>query len=62
MAKIRVRYEAVDPYYQDQEQVFIGPTIESCENQQFEFEQYLARNHCGWLGSIYKTKILEEEL
>lgn len=61
MAKIRVKYEAVNPYYQDQEQIFIGPTIESCREQQFEFEQFLARSHCGWLGTIYRTEILEEK-
>lgn len=62
MAKIRIKYEAINPYYSDQEQVFIGPTIEDCERQQYEFEVYLGRNHPHGFLVMYRPRILEEKL
>lgn len=62
MAKLVVKYEAVDPYYSDQVQTFIGVDIDSCEEQRYEFEKWLGRNHPAGIMFIYKTKILEEKL
>lgn len=37
--KLTVYYEAIDPYYSSQEQVFIGIDEESCYDQKYEFEE-----------------------
>ena len=39
--KLTVYYEAIDPYYSSQEQVFIGIDEESCYSQRDEFEEWL---------------------
>ena len=59
MAKLKVKYKAIDPYYSDMEQTFIDYTIEGCERQQLEFEQYLGREHKNGIMFIYKVEILQ---
>lgn len=39
MAKLRVKYIPIDPYYSTIEQVFIGSTVEECEDQEYEYEK-----------------------
>ena len=53
--KLRVYYEAIDPYYPSQEQVFIGIDEESCYSQKDVFEEWLARNHSNGMSNIYKV-------
>lgn len=55
---LKIKYIAIDPYYSDVEQSFIGLDIDSCERQRFEFESYLGREHSNGISSIYKTEIL----
>ena len=59
MAKLKVKYTPIDPYYSVIEQTFIDSTIEGCELQQFEFEQWLGREHKNDIMSIYKVEILQ---
>lgn len=61
MAKLRVRYIAIDPYYSTHEQTFIGATLDDCGEQQFEYEQWLGREHPAGIKCIFKTEILEEK-
>ena len=53
--KLRVHYEAIDPYYSSQEQVFIGINEESCYSQKDEFEEWLGKNHPNGMNNIYKV-------
>ena len=53
--KLIVHYEAIDPYYSSQEQVFIGINEESCYSQKDEFEEWLGRNHPNGMNNIYKV-------
>lgn len=62
MARLKIKYTAIDPYYSDQEQVFIGSDIEDCWSQAYMFEKYLGRNHSNTIMLTYKTEIIEEKL
>lgn len=53
-------YEAIDPYYSDQVQTFIGFTHEDLDEQQYDFEQYLGREHSAGISFIYKSHIIFE--
>lgn len=55
-----VKYIAVDPYYSDQVQTYIGSTIEEIDNIQYETEEHMARFHAN-LGMIYKPEIILED-
>ena len=58
--KLKVYYEAIDPYYSSEEQVFIGADKESCYSQRDGFEEWLGRNNPNGLNNIYK--VTSEEL
>jgi hypothetical protein len=38
MARLKIRYKAVDPYYSTHEQTFIGVNLDDCDNQRFEYD------------------------
>lgn len=61
MAKLRIRYNSIDPYYSTTEQTFIGVSLADCENQKYEFEEWLGREHPSGIMSIYRPEILEEK-
>ena len=52
-----VKYEAVDPYYSDQEQTYIGSSPEEVNAIQWETEEFMAREHTC-LSMIYRSKII----
>lgn len=52
-----VRYVAVDPYYSDQTQTYIGANPTEVDNIQFETEQFMSREHAS-LSMIYKPEII----
>jgi hypothetical protein len=60
MARLKIRYKAVDPYYSTHEQTFIGVNLDDCDNQRFEYEQWLGREHPSGIMTIFKPEILEE--
>lgn len=60
MARLKIRYNAVDPYYSTHEQTFIGVNLDDCNNQRFEYEQWLGREHPSGIMTIFKPEILEE--
>lgn len=60
MAKIIVKYVAIDPYYSTTTQTFIGENLDSCDQQKYEFEKWLGRNHSNGIASIYKIEIIKE--
>lgn len=55
-----VKYNAIDPYYSDFDITFIGADLDSLDYQQYELENYLGREHCNGIGSIYRPEIIEE--
>ena len=54
-----VKYTAIDPYYSDQIQTYIGATQEEIDNIRQETEEFMAREHNGLLSMIYKTEIID---
>ena len=60
MARLKIRYNAVDPYYSTHEQTFIGVNLDDCDNQRFEYEQWLGREHPSGIMTIFEPEILEE--
>ena len=54
-----VKYTAVDPYYSDQTQTYIGATLSEIDDIQYETEEHMARFHAS-LGMIYKSEIIFE--
>lgn len=60
MARLKIRYNAIDPYYSTHEQTFIGVNLDDCDNQRFEYEQWLGREHPSGIMTIFKPEILEE--
>lgn len=61
MAKLKIKYESIDPYYSDIIQTFIGEDIFSCWDQELMFKEWLGRNHSNGISSIYNVKIIEEK-
>ena len=52
-----VKYIAIDPYYSDQEQVYIGANAEEIDKIQWETEEFMAKEHY-FLGAIYEKEII----
>ena len=55
-----VQYLAIDPYYSDITQTYIGSTIEEIDNIQYETEEFMKGENLS-LSSIYKVNIIEDE-
>lgn len=55
-----VRYKAIDPYYSDVEQTYIGATLNEVDEIQFETERHMGQHHANGITSIYKTEIISE--
>ena len=50
----KVWYEAIDPYYSDCVQTFIGASWEDLDNQEYEHDKWLGREHPAGIRFIYK--------
>ena len=55
-----VKYTAIDPYYSDVIQEYIGFTEEEIDSIQYETEKFMGREHPSGIMSLYKTEIIEE--
>lgn len=55
-----VKYKAIDPYYSDITQTYIGTSVEELDNIQYETEQHMKGSRFS-LSSIYKTEWLLDE-
>lgn len=55
-----VKYTAIDPYYSDFEETYIGENLDSLDEQEYELEKYVGRNHPHGIDAIYKIELLEE--
>lgn len=56
--KIKKKYIAIDPYYSDFEISFIGDNLDKIDEQIFDFEKYLGREHPSGISTIYKTEFV----
>ena len=55
-----VQYLAIDPYYSDITQTYIGSTIEEIDNIQYETEEFMKGENLS-LSSIYDINIIEDK-
>ena len=55
---VKKKYTAIDPYYSDQIQTFIGSDWNSIEDQIYEFEKWLGQEHSNGIATIYETEII----
>lgn len=62
MARLDVKYIAIDPYYSDHTQSFIGYNIDDCWSQKYHFDKWLGREHPSGIRTIYKCEIINEKL
>ena len=56
-----VKYTAINPYYSDVIQTYIGLTSEEIDNIQYETEEFMGREHSNGINNIYKVKIIQYE-
>ena len=55
-----VKYTAIDPYYSDIVQNYIGCTEEEIDNIQYETEKFMQGEHSS-LNMIYKSEIIRDD-
>ena len=55
-----VKYTAIDPYYSDFTETYIGADLDSLDTQQYELEKYVGREHPHGIDAIYKQEIVLE--
>ena len=51
----KVWYEAIDPYYNDEVQTFVGATWEELDEQEYEHNKWLGREHPAGIRYKYET-------
>ncbi len=56
----KVWYEAIDPYYSDIVQTFVGATWEDLDNQEYEHDKWLGREHPAGILFIYHKHTIYE--
>ena len=56
-----VMYKAIDQYYSDVEQTYIGATLDEIESIQAETEEFMGHNHPNGINNIYEVIITSEE-
>ena len=56
-----VKYEAIDPYYSDQEQTYIGSTLDELDAIEYETEKFMGKEHPMGVLAIYKISIIYED-
>ena len=56
----KVWYEAIEPYYTDCVQAFIGATWEDLDNQEYEHDRWLGREHPAGIRFIYDKHTIYE--
>lgn len=56
----KVWYKATDPYYSDEVQTFIGSTYEDLDNQEYEHDRWLGREHPAGIKYIFDKFTIHE--
>lgn len=55
-----VKYTAIDPYYSDVTQTYIGMDSDEIDAIQYETEKSMSREHSNF-GSIYRSEVIKDE-
>lgn len=55
-----VKYTAIDPYYSDVVQTYIGTDSDEIDNIQYETEESMKNCHAS-LDMIYKSEVIKDE-
>ena len=55
-----VKYTAIDPYYSDVVQTYIGYDSDEIDAIQYETEQFMCKEHAN-IGCIYKSEVIKDE-
>ena len=55
-----IKYTAIDPYYSDITQTYIGSSLREIDDIQYETEEFMRGEHYS-LSTIYKSEIIKEE-
>lgn len=55
-----VKYTAIDPYYSDVVQTYIGMDSDEIDSIQYETEKFMSREHSN-IGNIYKSEVIKDE-
>lgn len=58
--RLKIKYIAIDPYYSDMVQIFVG-SRSSIDQQVYDFESWLGKEHSNGTASIYKTEIIDSD-
>ena len=56
-----VKYTAIDPYYSDVIQTYIGADSDEIDNIQYETEKFMSREHSN-INSIYRAEVIKDEI
>lgn len=56
-----VKYIAIDPYYSDVTQTYIGYDTDEVDRIQAETEEHMGREHPNGIDSIYKTEVVFDD-
>ena len=55
-----VKYTAIDPYYSDVVQTYIGMDSDEIDSIQYETEKFMSREHSN-INHIYKSEVIKDE-
>ena len=55
-----VKYTAIDPYYSDVTQIYIGIDSDEIDNIQYETEKFMCGEHSN-ISNIYKSEVIKDE-
>ena len=55
-----IRYTAIDPYYSDVIQTYIGMDSDEIDSIQYETEKFMSREHSN-IGNIYRSEVILDE-
>ncbi len=56
-----VKYTAIDPYYSDVIQTYIGADSDEIDSIQYETEKFMCEGHSN-INNIYKLKVIKDEI
>ena len=55
-----VKYTAIDPYYSDVVQTYIGYDSDEIDAIQYETERFMCKEHSN-IGNIYRSEVIKDE-
>lgn len=55
-----IKYIAIDPYYSDVTQTYIGANSDEIDAIQYETERFMSKEHSN-IGNIYRSEVIKDE-